>query len=136
MNGKNYLIEPLHDHGPNKKGHHMHIIHKRGIGTDAEEGTKFCGTKDDWVKDWKKRYADKKKLDERDLADHPKRGIKSIHRYIEILVVCDKFFMDTHKHIDVQSYVMTFFNMVSFRLCRSEIIFLRFNKRKSNLFHN
>ncbi|KAK9754578.1 Thrombospondin type 1 domain [Popillia japonica] len=112
MNGKNYLIEPLHDHGPNKKGHHMHIIHKRGIGTDAEEGTKFCGTKDDWVKDWKKRYADKKKLDERDLADHPKRGIKSIHRYIEILVVCDKFFMDTHKHIDVQSYVMTFFNMV------------------------
>lgn len=112
MKGKSYLVEPLQHHAANKKGHHMHLVYKREI-TSSSEGVKFCGTSDDWVKDWKKRYRSTKSVEKHSTVQHPKRTVKSLPRYIEILAVCDKLFMDTHKHIDVQTYVLTFFNMVS-----------------------
>lgn len=111
MNGKSYFIEPLHEHGANRKGHHMHVIHKRGVGSHSG-GDKFCGTSDNWVKDWKNNFGDMKRADAATQTKDSPKGIKSHHRFLEILAVCDKQFMDRHKHIDVQNYVLTIFNMV------------------------
>lgn len=129
MNGQNFFIEPLQYHAANKKGHHMHLIHKRAIADPASNG-KFCGTSDDWVHGWKKRFSGKMKPTPTPkpspTSDYKKRAIKSVHRYMEVLVVCDRYFMETYKHMDVQNYVLTLFNMVSTLICYLSLSIERF----------
>lgn len=40
------------------------------------------------------------------------RGMESVHRYLETLIVCDKKFLEYHKNTDYESYVLTIMNMV------------------------
>lgn len=40
-------------------------------------------------------------------------GTHSIHRYIEVGIVCDRRFLDFHKNTDYEKYVMTIMNMVA-----------------------
>ena len=51
-----------------------------------------------------------------------KRSSESIHRYVEIVVVCDKKFIEYHNAKDVELYVMTIMNMVSLTLIIIDLI--------------
>lgn len=93
------------DHGPNKKGHHLHTVYRKTV----PHADRSCGTTCDWESEWKKRLKESYlKYGE----PKPKRTLESKHRYLEILAVCDKKFLKFHNKIDVQTYVMTIMNMV------------------------
>lgn len=110
LDGRKYFIEPLLDHVPNKRSQLIHVIHK----TDAksEKHTKRCGTSDNWEEAWRdiiwRKYRD-------ELAEPHNvtiRGMTSIHRYLETLIVCDKKFLEYHRNTDYENYVLTIMNMV------------------------
>ncbi|XP_072392013.1 A disintegrin and metalloproteinase with thrombospondin motifs 12-like [Diabrotica undecimpunctata] len=109
LDNKRYFIEPLEHHQPNQQGHHLHMIHQSNSHVDARSA--HCGTSADWEKAWKKRFRDK--LLKTGQAVVGKRGTTSEHRYLEILVVCDKKFITHHKDKDMENYIMTIMNMVS-----------------------
>lgn len=73
---------------------------------------RFCGIRDDTVQYRKQRRASAKRGNMGGPPFHHWRPSRT-HKYIEVLVVCDKYFMDRHRHIDVQNYVLTIFNMVN-----------------------
>ncbi|CAG9838536.1 unnamed protein product [Diabrotica balteata] len=109
LDNKRYFIEPLEHHQPNQQGQHLHMIHQSNSHVDARSA--HCGTSADWEKAWKKRFRDK--LLKTGQAVVGKRGTTSEHRYLEILVVCDKKFITHHKDKDMENYIMTIMNMVS-----------------------
>ncbi|GJQ74293.1 hypothetical protein Trydic_g19190 [Trypoxylus dichotomus] len=109
LHGRTYLLEPLLGNIPNKRGQHLHIIfkHKGANRRSSDE----CGTSDNWAKDWKAQL--KKKYETGNVTIGSKRGLSSIHRFLEVLVVCDKQFLNFHKGTDYHNYVLTVMNMVS-----------------------
>lgn len=40
------------------------------------------------------------------------RGLESVQRYLEVLVVADKSFLTHHKGTDYETYILTIMNMV------------------------
>lgn len=94
-------------HGANKKGHHLHMVYKRNVDYPSDD---FCGTTKDWETEWKCRLKENY-LKNRGFVS--KRGMESKRRFLEVLVVCDKRFIQFHKGITIQTYVMTVMNMVS-----------------------
>jgi hypothetical protein len=70
--------------------------------------TNRCGTSSNWEEAWKRRFV----REYRRGAEPEKRGTESLHRYLETLIVCDKKFLDYHKNIDQETYVLTIMNMV------------------------
>lgn len=97
----------------NKNGQHLHIVYERSPG-ENEIRTSRCGTSSNWEEAWKKRFLRKYKKDDNDNLE--KRNLLSVHRYLETLIVCDKKFLDYHRNIDVEAYVLTIMNMVRFFL--------------------
>ncbi|XP_068910126.1 A disintegrin and metalloproteinase with thrombospondin motifs 7-like isoform X3 [Tenebrio molitor] len=71
--------------------------------------TNRCGTSSNWEEAWKRRFV----REYRRGAEPEKRGTESLHRYLETLIVCDKKFLDYHKNIDQETYVLTIMNMVA-----------------------
>lgn len=95
-----FLIEPAAGHGPNDDGHLLHVIHK--IDSRSNKSCSSCGTKE-WEKGWK-----------RALSRHARSKIKETkHRFMEVMVVVDKKFLDYHKNNDPERYILTVMNMVS-----------------------
>ncbi|KAK9869843.1 hypothetical protein WA026_003569 [Henosepilachna vigintioctopunctata] len=110
VDGQRYFIEPLHGHQANKIGQHLHIIYKRDIKNPYEHEER-CGVNKRWEKDWKKILKNKYAKDHR--LSISKRGLLSVQRYLELLVVCDKKFIKYHKFHDVETYVLTIMNMIA-----------------------
>lgn len=48
-----------------------------------------------------------------------------VNRYLEVGVVCDKTFLKFHKQRDVELYVMTVMNMVSFLKIRLLLVYYK-----------
>lgn len=111
LNGKTYFIEPVAGHIPNDNNQHLHVVYqKRDI---VLKGGTQCGTNEKWTDAWEKSLRRKYREDGY-LPEHEdiRRTSKSVHRYLEILVVCDKKFLEHHKHTDYETYVLTVMNMV------------------------
>lgn len=123
MDGHRYFIEPVTGHIPNDQGQHLHVVYKNAYPGDHEHRWGYrCGTTGNWEEAWRERFRDKftrawdssdSKSDEcvRDSID--RRGLTSVHRYLETLVVADKKFMEYHKNSDYETYILTIMNMVS-----------------------
>ncbi|XP_056633400.1 A disintegrin and metalloproteinase with thrombospondin motifs 12-like [Diorhabda sublineata] len=109
LNNKRYFIEPMAQHQPNKEGHHLHVVHQNSHHIDKK--SPHCGTSGDWENAWRKRFQDKYSKNKNIVKG--KRGTASEHRYLEILIVCDKKFITHHKDKDMENYIMTIMNMVS-----------------------
>ncbi|CAH0553700.1 unnamed protein product [Brassicogethes aeneus] len=101
-----YFIEPLAEHVPNDEGQHLHVVYKKST---KHSDSPTCGTKN-WEESWKQRFREKYAAEG---FNQTKRGLKSEHRYLETAVVLDKKFIEHHKKIDYETYVMTLMNMVS-----------------------
>ncbi|KAI4459047.1 adamts a disintegrin and metalloprotease with thrombospondin motifs protease [Holotrichia oblita] len=110
VDGRTYLLEPLLDHTPNKRGQHIHALYESEQNR-LESPYSQCGTSDNWTKDWKSQL--KKKYESGNITLGSKRGLNSVHRFLEVLVVCDKAFLNFHKGTDYHNYVLTIMNMVS-----------------------
>lgn len=97
----------MEEHEPNEFGHHLHLVHEPRPEMEKYE-RRMCGTTENWEDAWKDSFRDKmlkgSKLE--------KRGTTSEHRYLEVLIVADKKFIDHHKTKDVELYIMTILNMV------------------------
>lgn len=110
VGGRTFFIEPLLDHVPNKRKQLIHVLHK----PDKMDGksTKSCGTSDNWEQSWRDAFWRKytNKLEQSHNVSI--RGMESIHRYLETLIVCDKKFLEYYKNTDYESYVLTIMNMV------------------------
>ncbi|KAJ8970173.1 hypothetical protein NQ317_016646, partial [Molorchus minor] len=102
-----YFIEPVEEHGPNEEGHHLHVVYETQPGYEHYKTKNRCGTTESWEEAWKRRFREKLARGER----LEKRGSTSLHRYMEILVVSDKKFLNHHKNRDVETYIMTVMNM-------------------------
>lgn len=98
------MIEPVADYGTNDEGHLLHVIYKNN---DHQQENRFCAT-NDWSNGWKeslKFFHSNQRLN-REIT-------KTGQRYLEILVVVDKKFLDFHKKDDHENYILTVMNMVS-----------------------
>lgn len=104
-NEATYYIEPVKDYGPNELGHHLHIIHNSE--NDAKKSKKNCGTKN-WSLGWAKAFQNYFKIPEK-IKRSPH---SSLHRYLEVLVVADKKFLEYHRDKDYENYILTIMNMV------------------------
>lgn len=115
-------MEPLLGHEPNKRGQHVHVVYENKDGTAGYNG--HCGTTDDWMREWKLQLKRKYESGEgrKIWTNEPKRGLNSSHRFIELLVVCDKQFLNFHKGTDYHNYVLTIMNMVSKFLLNTYLI--------------
>ncbi|XP_022900550.2 A disintegrin and metalloproteinase with thrombospondin motifs 6-like [Onthophagus taurus] len=109
--GDRYFVEPLEGHSPNKRGHHVHMIYKRSTSERIHKPIKHCGTDDDWAAAWKEQLKRNYEL-YGGFRNESKRGLQSIHRHMEILIVCDKRFIEHHKNEDILQYILTVMNMV------------------------
>lgn len=109
FDNKRYFIEPVEDHEPNEFGQHLHVVYEKN--PNLQQKTTYCGTNDEkWENIWKKRFKDQILMENQ--HNISKRGLTSVHRYLETLVVCDKKFLDHHKNTDYEQYVLTVMNMV------------------------
>ncbi|XP_048524385.1 A disintegrin and metalloproteinase with thrombospondin motifs 12 isoform X1 [Dendroctonus ponderosae] len=107
VEGNKYFIEPVDEHSPNFKGHHLHVVHNK-----VPKGTQpTCGTKESWDDAMKKRLRERA-LSGEDIFKE-KRESENINRYLEMGIVCDKSFLKYHKQRDVELYVLTIMNMVA-----------------------
>lgn len=102
-------MEPLLGHTPNKRGQHVHVLYEPK--RNNRRFSSQCGTTDNWMKEWKTQI--KKKYETGNVTEDTKRGLNSVHRYLELLVVCDKKFLQFHKGTDYHNYILTIMNMVS-----------------------
>ncbi|CAG9772555.1 unnamed protein product [Ceutorhynchus assimilis] len=107
INNKKYYIEPVDEHSPNSKGHHLHVVYDRA----PNDNRHFCGTNTSWEEAIKNRFREELKKG-KDIFKE-KRTAPTSDRYLEVGVICDKKFMLHHKGKDVELYVMTIMNMVS-----------------------
>ncbi|XP_017779110.1 PREDICTED: A disintegrin and metalloproteinase with thrombospondin motifs 12-like, partial [Nicrophorus vespilloides] len=116
MNGHRYFVEPIAEHVPNKRGQLLHMVYER---SQNYSGGPHCGTEQRWQDAWRDRFRKslKDKLEDEDVDEdekaEAKRGLESVHRYLETLVVADKKFLEHHKDTDHELYIMTIMNMVS-----------------------
>lgn len=104
-----YFIEPVDEHQANDQGHHLHIVYKPHPISEQIKRRK-CGTPDNWEDAWKERF---RELLLKDSKKVKVRGLTSEHRYLEVLVVADKKFIEFHKSRDRETYILTVMNMVS-----------------------
>ncbi|CAD7087041.1 unnamed protein product [Hermetia illucens] len=138
-----YYIEPVKDFCANEQGHHLHIIYgpdeyrfKRKAPENEDPSSSSssladdgfhtnCGTNEDWRKGWKRAF-DTYYHYEQEQSYHRKqqgngtsnhvdrrRSNGPHHRYLEVLVVADKMFLDFHKDKDHENYILAVMNMVS-----------------------
>ncbi|XP_044757842.1 A disintegrin and metalloproteinase with thrombospondin motifs 12-like [Coccinella septempunctata] len=109
---KMLFIEPLKDHRANKYGHHLHLVYEE---EDKIRGKKKCGTTNDWKRSWKENL--KRRALRNFRSRNRRRDTKSlddVDRYLELLIVCDKKFVNFHKRIhEIENYILTVINMVS-----------------------
>lgn len=95
------MIEPVEGHGPNEDGHLLHMIHK----INKRQISNFCGTTQ-WESGWKDAWN----------YHHKSLRVKRSEvkeRFMEVMVVADKSFIDYHKNDDPERYIMTIMNIVS-----------------------
>lgn len=83
-----------------------------------------CGTNEDWRKGWKRAFdtyyhyeqeqSYHRKQQSNDTSNHVdrRRSNGPHHRYLEVLVVADKMFLDFHKDKDHENYILAVMNMV------------------------
>lgn len=88
----------------------IHVVHK----TDAasKNPTRRCGTSDNWESAWRDVIWRKHMEELNQPHNITIRGMESVHRYLETLVVCDKKFLEYHRNTDYEGYVLTIMNMV------------------------
>lgn len=115
IDGKTYFIEPLAEHVPNDQGHHAHVVHEPES-ANYNPLSRACGTSTNWEEAWKQRYM-RMYMEGNEPHNVSTRGYDSVHRYLEILLVCDKKFITFHKNSDIENYVLTIMNMVSMSFC-------------------
>ncbi|XP_044750443.1 A disintegrin and metalloproteinase with thrombospondin motifs 12-like [Coccinella septempunctata] len=110
IDNQKYFIEPLHEHQANKLGQHLHMIYKRDIQNPYEHDDR-CGLSRNWETEWKKTLKNKYAKDHS--LSISKRGLASVQRYMELLIVVDKKFIKFHKFHDIETYILTIMNMVA-----------------------
>lgn len=103
-NNDYYFIEPAADHYPLSGKEHPHLIYRRQ--NEIPDHQQNCYVISDVAKVIAKRAAETKS---------GKRNVYTSQQqlYIETLVVLDTSMIQYHNAIDLESYVMTVFNMVS-----------------------
>ncbi|XP_021935392.1 A disintegrin and metalloproteinase with thrombospondin motifs 12-like [Zootermopsis nevadensis] len=101
-NHGHYFIEPMEGHQPEEDGQHLHVVHKRSVSEH-----KTCGTGG-----WEQGWRDRLRLEHRRVRA-VNGTVSSKHRYLELLVVADRKFLNHHNHTDVENYILTIMNMAS-----------------------
>jgi hypothetical protein len=101
-NQGHYFIEPVKGHPPDEDGHHFHVVYPR-----SARKHKTCGT-GGWEEGWGERLRW-----ERQIGNVMRQTTSSEHRYLELLVVADKRFLEYHNNTDVETYILTVMNMAS-----------------------
>jgi len=106
-----YFIEPLEGHRPQEDGQHLHVVYQR-----SATGERTCGT-EDWEQGWRERlrweYRQRRNAHTDARARRTRTTVSSKERYMEILVVADKKFLDYHNNTDVETYILTVMNMAA-----------------------
>ncbi|XP_021941801.1 A disintegrin and metalloproteinase with thrombospondin motifs 7-like isoform X1 [Zootermopsis nevadensis] len=116
-----YLIEPVEGHEPEVNGQHLHLVYKRSASHDRKGK---CGTRNDWETAWanrlKNEYKQKKDnarkrsvWDDTRMDFNRKRSVDDDTKYIEVMLVADKKFLEVRKDIDYEQYLLTATNMAS-----------------------
>lgn len=95
-----YLIEPVAGHGANDDGHLLHVIHKIDSRSVKSQS---CGTTE-WKKGWQRAL---------NRSVRSKETETNKHRFMEVMVVADKKFLDYNRNNDPERYILTIMNMVS-----------------------
>lgn len=111
INGRRYFIEPLLYHAPNDKGQLLHAVYEKPY--KKESLRRGCGTSKKWEDAWKERFLQELHNNENAPLNVKSRSLHSIHRYLETLIVADKKFLEYHKNIDYEAYILTIMNMVN-----------------------
>ncbi|XP_066246536.1 A disintegrin and metalloproteinase with thrombospondin motifs 12-like [Euwallacea similis] len=118
MKKKMYHIEPVAGHSPNKKGHHLHVVHQ----AEKSRGNRYCAV-DDSQENWNnaikrriteeyakgnnifRREAEFKKLNQSRMETYP--------QWIEIMLVTDKKMVLRHTgKRDIEQWILTLFSQV------------------------
>ncbi|KDR11853.1 A disintegrin and metalloproteinase with thrombospondin motifs 7 [Zootermopsis nevadensis] len=116
-----YLIEPVEGHEPEVNGQHLHLVYKRSASHDRKGK---CGTRNDWETAWanrlKNEYNQKKDnarkrsvSDDTRMGFNRKRSAEDQTKFIEVMLVADKKFLEVRKDIDYEQYLLTTVNMAS-----------------------
>lgn len=100
-------MEPISEHVPNEDGQLLHAIYEDN---NNESNFASCGTRSNWVDSWRERLLDEYTNNER--FNITTRGLESVQRYLETLVVADKKFLNHYKGTDYETYILTIMNMV------------------------
>lgn len=108
LRGRRYFVEPLSEHVPNKRGHHLHMVYEESEA--PHRISRLCGTTTNWADAWRERF--RKRHANYVERNDTKRSYESKQRYLETLVVADKKFLEHHKNTDYETYILTIMNMV------------------------
>ncbi|KAL1516603.1 hypothetical protein ABEB36_000497 [Hypothenemus hampei] len=106
LDNKKYFIEPLEDHEPNDEGVHLHVVFKPGSSEEFDnydslvENRRICRMNSEVPKF-------KSKNIKRSFKDSYSDG------YIETMIICDKSFLEYHRDLNRERYILTVFNMAS-----------------------
>ncbi|GLG94753.1 Papilin [Gryllus bimaculatus] len=123
-----YFVEPQAEARPDASGRHVHVVFRadnstqgrlrRGKEDENDFGgggsSGFCGIRGSWQSAWQERFA-------REIEANPhfpkvleNSGNSTLFaRFLELLVVVDKKFIEFHKDHDTENYILTLMNMVS-----------------------
>uniref|UniRef100_T1HAS7 Peptidase M12B domain-containing protein n=1 Tax=Rhodnius prolixus TaxID=13249 RepID=T1HAS7_RHOPR len=115
IQNNSYFLEPFSEEQPEKTGEHLHVIYKRSLLHDE----KHCESRHDWWNAWaeemyfaKMRYLLAKSTTQLNVTKRSDIR-ESIPRFIEVMIVADKKFIEHHKDLDLEEYILTIMNMVS-----------------------
>lgn len=101
MGNKRFFIEPLEDHEPNEDGQHLHVVYRRDLVHEAISDNNQAVCKS--TPNRRVRYANS--------------STSHSDRYLETMIVCDKPFLEYHRDLNRERYILTVFNMVIYYTC-------------------
>ncbi|CAG9766768.1 unnamed protein product [Ceutorhynchus assimilis] len=107
-----FFIEPVENHSPNSKGHHLHIVYP----ANSEPTKGFCGVKNNleiWeksIKKFREEYDNGKNVFKKRESD---ASFDIVPKWMETMVVCDKKMIMKHKgKRDIEQWLLTLFGVV------------------------
>ncbi|XP_066149639.1 A disintegrin and metalloproteinase with thrombospondin motifs 12-like isoform X2 [Euwallacea fornicatus] len=118
MKKKMYHIEPVAGHSPNKKGHHLHVVHQ----AEKSRGNRYCAVDDsqeNWTNAIKRRiteeYAKGNNIFRREaeFQSANESRMEIFPQWIEIMLVTDKKMVLRHTgKRDIEQWILTLFSQV------------------------
>ncbi|GFO21303.1 A disintegrin and metalloproteinase with thrombospondin motifs [Plakobranchus ocellatus] len=135
IDGVEYLIEPVKGHNKTEDGSHPHLVYRRSALPDHLDFTSrqkraepSCGIKEEYTRVFSRRERwerHKRSSSSGRSHDHGstaeslhsrKRRSISIEKHVETLIVVDPEMVHFYVNEDIETYVLTVMNMVTYRM--------------------